>query len=167
MLWRLTTGWRRFSGTAGSAFDPLRGPKTNRPIGVVEARAVPVVSRIQRRHDRHFRPFLPIAVRRQRSSLSRDNNSAVSLRNSADTLCRRTAAQRLHDANTASGHKRTGRQAGGMPPVAGDDEEISANVDDLRSRRNARDRLTFYSAEKVKIEREKIRRLKARKLAKD
>lgn len=63
MLWRLTTGWRRFSGTAGSAFDPLWRPRTNRPIGVAEARAEPVVSRIQRRHDRHFRPFLPIAVR--------------------------------------------------------------------------------------------------------
>lgn len=62
-----------------------------------------LVSRIQRRHDRHFRPFLPIAVRHDIPH-SRDNDFAM-LRNSANTLCRRTAAQRLHDANTA------GRQA--------------------------------------------------------
>lgn len=68
----------------------------------------PVVSRIQRRHDRHFRPFLPIAVQHD-VPRSRDNDFVVTLRNSADTLCRHTAAQRLHDANTA---RQASRQTG-------------------------------------------------------
>lgn len=93
VLWRLTTGWRRFSGAAGSAFDPLRGPRTNRPIGVAGARVEPVVSRIQRQHDRHFRPVLPIAIR-YNVPRSRDNNFALSLCNSAKYIMqtRRCAA---------------------------------------------------------------------------
>lgn len=79
-------------------------------------------------HDRHFRSFLPIAVRHD---ILRSRDFAVSLRNSTDTLCRRAAAQRLRDVNTASR----------MLP----DEETSANADDLRSRQNAHDRQLFIS----------------------
>jgi len=95
----------------------------------------PVVSRIQRQHDRHFQPFLPIAVRHD---VLRDNNFAVSLRNSADILCRRTAAQRLHDANIAS------RQAGKRDTTG---RPRWRDLGKCRwSRRNAHDRQTFYSA---------------------
>lgn len=109
VLWRLTTGWRRFSGAAGSAFDPLRGPRTNRPIGVAGARVEPVVSRIQRQHDRHFRPVLPIDTT---FLVLATTTSLFRYATRQNTLCRRAAAQRLRDANTAR------RQAGGMPLLA-------------------------------------------------
>jgi len=88
VLWRLTTGWRRFSGTAGNVFDPLRGPRMNRPIGVAEARAEPVVSRIQRRHDRHFR----------RSSQSPFDTTFLALATTISLL--RYATRQIHYADT-------------------------------------------------------------------